>query len=202
MEFRPTRFADVERIRALSGQDKVPVIEDGDRVVHDSWNIAMYLEDRFPGHPSLFGGAAGGGLTRTLNIWADTVLAPAVRPLIHADFIYCLAPEDRDYFRRSREAAAGCTLEEFCSDRPSAMAAFQRAIAPLELVLTEQAWLAGAAPAYADYLVFSIFQYARLGSPRELLPEASSIRRWRDALSQQYDGLGDRYPGYPTEAFR
>ena len=26
----------------------VPILLDGDRVVHDSWNIACYLEDRFP----------------------------------------------------------------------------------------------------------------------------------------------------------
>jgi glutathione S-transferase len=42
-EVRPTRFADVERIRALSGQELVPILEDGDRVVHDSWAIASRI---------------------------------------------------------------------------------------------------------------------------------------------------------------
>ena len=44
----PTRFADVERIRTLSGQHFVPIIEHDEKVVHDSWAIACYLEDRFP----------------------------------------------------------------------------------------------------------------------------------------------------------
>jgi len=48
VEFRHVRFADVETIRALSGQHFVPVVTDGDQVIHDSWNIACYLEDRFP----------------------------------------------------------------------------------------------------------------------------------------------------------
>src|SRR4051795_4554349 len=46
-EVVPTRFADVERIRALSGQHFVPIVEHDERVVHDSWSIACYLEDRF-----------------------------------------------------------------------------------------------------------------------------------------------------------
>ena len=36
----PTRFADVERIRALSGQHFVPIIEHDETIVHDSWSIA------------------------------------------------------------------------------------------------------------------------------------------------------------------
>ena len=47
-EFRHVRFADVEIIRGLSGQHFVPIVTDGDRVIHDSWNIACYLEDRSP----------------------------------------------------------------------------------------------------------------------------------------------------------
>src|SRR3984885_701250 len=47
-EFRHVRFADVETIRALSGQHFVPIVTDGDTVIHDSWNIACYLEYRFP----------------------------------------------------------------------------------------------------------------------------------------------------------
>src|SRR5271155_4545309 len=115
VEYRPVRFADVGTIRALSGQDEVPILADGDRVIHDSWNIAVHLETRFPDHPPLFGGEIRRGLTRHLNQWSDTIFSPAIRRLISADFIYCLAPEDRAYFRRSREAQFGCTLEAYCA---------------------------------------------------------------------------------------
>lgn len=198
VEVRTVRFADVETIRALSGQDKVPIVVDGDRVIHDSWNIATHLETRFPEHPSLFGGAVGRALTRHINVWADTTLALAIRRLIAADFIYCLAPEDRAYYRRSRETQFGCTLEAYCADRERWLGEFNATIAPLEQTLSEQAYVAGAEPAYADYLLFSVFQYARLGCPHEFLPAATAVRRWRDALVARFDRLGDRYPAYPA----
>jgi len=59
-EFRHVRFADVETIRALSGQHFVPIVPDGSRVVHDSWNIACYIDERFPDKPSLFNGVGDG----------------------------------------------------------------------------------------------------------------------------------------------
>ncbi len=119
-EVVPTRFADVERIRALSGQDFVPIIEHDGTVVHDSWSIACHLEDRFPDRPSLFGGAVGRGATRLVNIWSDTVLGRAMRPQIYGDFIRCIDPDDRDYFRSSREAQLGMTLEHG-ADRDAAL---------------------------------------------------------------------------------
>jgi glutaredoxin 2 len=44
-EVRPLRFADVGTIRALTGQHLTPVLSDGDHVVHETWDIACYLEE-------------------------------------------------------------------------------------------------------------------------------------------------------------
>jgi glutathione S-transferase len=198
VEFHLVRFADVEMIRTLSGQHMVPILCDEDRVIHDSWNIACYLEDRFSDRPSLFGGEAGRGLARLVNNWAADTLAPSIRRLISADFILCLAPEDREYFRRSREAAFGCTLEGYCADRSRWLAKFAAVIAPLEATLKAQPYIAGATATYADYLLFSVFQYARLGCPDEFVAEGSALRRWRDGLALAFDGLGTRYPGHPA----
>jgi glutathione S-transferase len=107
------------------------------------------------------------------------------------------SPGDRAYYRSSREAAFGCTLEEYCADRPRWLAEFAAVIAPLERTLAEQTYLTGASPGYADYIVFSVFQYARLGCPDEFLDEGTALWRWRAGLVQAFDGLGDRYPGYP-----
>jgi glutathione S-transferase len=199
-EFRHVRFADVETIRTLSGQHFVPIVTDGDRVIHDSWNIACYLEDQFPDRPTLFSGSGGRGVTRLVNHWADTVLGAAIRRLIAAEFILCLDAGDRDYYRQSRETAFGCTLEEYCADRPRWIAEFASVIAPLERTLSEQPYLGGETAGYADYVLFSMFQYARLGCPDEFLNEGTALRRWRDGLVQAFDGLGGRYPGYPAKA--
>ncbi|HET6198112.1 MAG TPA: glutathione S-transferase N-terminal domain-containing protein [Acetobacteraceae bacterium] len=199
----PTRFADVERIRALSGQHFVPIIEHDDVVVHDSWSIACYLEDRFPDSPSLFGGPAGRGAARLVNIWSDTVLGPAMRPLVYADFIRCIDPDDRAYFRGSREAQLGVTLEQFSADPAAAQPELARACAPLERTLSEQAFIAGAAPAYVDYIVFSVFQWARVGAPRDVLDGAigmDATRAWRERMVGLHEDLGNRFALYPMES--
>jgi glutathione S-transferase len=195
-EYRQVRFADVETIRRLSGQHFVPIVTDGDRVVHDSWNIACLLEDEFPDRPSLFAGSGGRGTTRLVNHWADNTLGAAIRRLIAAGFILCLDAGDRAYYRSSREAMFGCTLEEYCADRPRWLAEFETVIAPLERTLSEQPYLGGTSATYADYVVFSMFQYARLGCPDDFVEEGTALRRWRDGLVRAFDGLGDRYPGY------
>jgi glutathione S-transferase len=168
-------------------------------VIHDSWNIACYLEERFPDRPSLFDGGGERAVARLVNHWADQTLGVAVRRLIAADFVFCLDAEDRAYYRRSREAAFGCTLEEYCADRRRWLAEFAAVTAPLEKTLAEQPCISGAAPGYADYIVFSMFQYARLGCADEFLGDCTALRRWRDGLVQAFDGLGDRYPGYPAQ---
>ncbi|TXL81600.1 glutathione S-transferase family protein [Vineibacter terrae] len=198
VDYVPMRFADVETVRRLSGQHMVPVLVDGDRVVHDSWNIAVHLEERFPDRPPLFGNEAARGMARFITVWADTALAPLMRRLIYADFVWCLDAGDRAYFRQSRERELGMTLEEACADRATAMASFRRAMGPLERTLAGQAFLGGAAPTYADYAVFSFFQWARLGSPGEILSEDSAVHAWRARMIGLFDGLGDLFAGYPA----
>ncbi len=197
----PTRFSDVDRIRQLSGQDLVPIIEHDGRVVHDSWAIACHLEERFPQQPSLFGGSIGRCTARLLNVWTDTVLGRQMRCQIYADFIRCVDPGDRDYFRRSREAQLGMTLESYSAQRDQALPELIETCAWLNRTLSEQPFFAGEAPAYVDYLVFSVFQWARVGSPREVLPEASktvALRDWRARMVGLYGGLGDRISGRPA----
>src|ERR1700730_5108102 len=73
VEYRPNRFADVDLIKQLSGQHFAPIIVDGSKVVHDSWHIATYLEERFADKPTLLGDGTARSLARLVNHWADTV---------------------------------------------------------------------------------------------------------------------------------
>ena len=128
-----------------------------------------------------------------MNIWSDTVLGPAMRPQIYGDFIRCIDPGDRAYFRSSREAQLGMTLEQYCADRDAALPAVGGVAHRCERTLSEQPFLAGEAPAYVDYIVFSVFQWARIGSPRDVLrqvPVWMSLRDWRTRMVALYDDLG------------
>jgi glutathione S-transferase len=195
-----TRFADVGRIRALSGQDLTPIIEDHGKVVFDTWRIACHLEDHYPDRPSLFGGPIGRGTARVVNIWSDTVLGRAMRPQVYADFIWSIDPIDRAYFRKSRETQLGMTLEQYSATRDAAMPELVQTCLLLDRTLSDQPFLAGEAPAYVDYVVFSVFQWARIGSPRDVLAETdklNAIRDWRTRMIGLYGGLGDRFALYP-----
>jgi hypothetical protein len=110
VETIPWRFTEKAAL-AFSGQGRVPVIRDGDRVVSDSWAIAEYLEDTYPDRPSLFGGAAGRAHARFINAWADAMMMGGIARLIIRDLLDVVAPQDEVYFRESREARFGMTLE-------------------------------------------------------------------------------------------
>jgi len=71
----PWRLTEKDAI-GFSGQGRVPVIQDGERVVHDSWDIAVYLDESLPRPPAAFRGAAGEvagpvreALVRTQRAW-------------------------------------------------------------------------------------------------------------------------------------
>lgn len=44
---RPVRFADVETIRALTGQHLTPVLSDGDHVLHETWDMLAIWNSSF-----------------------------------------------------------------------------------------------------------------------------------------------------------
>ena len=193
VETVPWRFTDKDAL-AFSGQDKVPVLVDGERTVSDSWAIAVYLEEAYPDRPSLFGGPVGLAVTRFINAWADGTLHPGIARLVVADVHHVLHEGDRDYFRRSREERFGMTLEQVSADREVSVATFRAALLPLRLMLRAQLYLGGNAPAYADYIVFGAFQWARCTSRFELLAEDDPVAAWRERLLDAHGGLARNAP--------
>jgi glutathione S-transferase len=191
VETIPWRFTEKEAI-AFSGQDRVPVLVDGGKTVADSWAIACYLDDAYPDRPSLFGGPAARAGTRFLNSWADTVLNPGIVRFVVADIFKVIHPTDRDYFRTSREKRFGMSIEAYGADRDKHVAAFRQNLAPVRTALAAQPYLAGERPAYADYIVFGGFQWARCISTFPLLEADDPIAAWRDRMLDACDGLARR----------
>lgn len=193
------RFAEREAL-AFSGQGKVPVLVDGDQVVFDSWQIAEYLEERYPDSPSLFGGVQGKSLVEFASAWADTILLPAVAPLIMVDIPPILHEGDREYFRTSREARFGASLEALAQGRQERVAAFRQSLLPLRRMLAHRDFLGGQAPNYADYSVFSVFQWARCVSDFALLADDDAVAKWGARMLDLFDGLAGSAPGFALAA--
>ncbi|HYL48783.1 MAG TPA: glutathione S-transferase family protein [Stellaceae bacterium] len=193
VETIPWRFTEKDRI-AQSGQERVPVLVDGDKWIADSWTIAEYLEDTYPDRPSLFGGGAGRALSRFYVGWADTILQPAMARLIVRDILDRVHAKDRAYFRQSREERYRKTLEEIVVDRDKNLPAFRAKLAPLRTVFQTQPFLGGTAPLQADYIVFGSFQWARTTSAFELLATDDLVHAWRGRMLDLYDGLARKAP--------
>ena len=184
----PWRFTEKDKL-PQPNQGRVPVIVDDGRVVHDSSAIAEYLETHYPNRPPLFGTAAARALTRFVQNWVETVIHPALIGLVVLDIFRHTAPQDRDYFRQSRETRFGRTLEAVVADRAVRLPAFRDSLAPLRRTLERQNFVAGAAPAYADYIVFGAFQWARAISDFELLAGDDPVAAWRGRLLDAFGGL-------------
>jgi glutathione S-transferase len=174
----------------------VPVIVDGGTVVHDSSAIAEYLEAHYPDLPSLYGGEAGRGLTRFVQNWTETVLQAALIRLVVLDIHRHIGPADQAYFRQSREARFGMRLEEVVEGREARLPAFRASLDPLRRTVERQDFLAGAAPSYADYIVFGAFQWARSISDFELLAEDDPVRAWRGRMLDLHGGLARQSRAY------
>lgn len=191
-ETRPVCLSDKEAI-AFSGGKTVPVIRDGETVVRDSWKIAEYLEDRYP-DSSLFGGRIGRGVSQTYCAWVDRELVPAMLPVIAADIHERVDQADDAYFRRSMEGVLKRTLEETRESREDALRRLGRVLEPMQAALKRQPYACGENPAYADYALFSVFQWARVMSPQEVLGPESPLCSWRERILDLYDGFARNVP--------
>jgi glutathione S-transferase len=195
VETVPWRFTEKDKLPQPNA-GRVPVIVDDGRVVHDSSAIAEFLEKNYPGRPSLFGDASGRALTRFVQNWTETVLQPGLVGFVVLDICRHSAPQDQAYFRQSREERFGTTLENVVKDRESRLPAFRENLAPLRRTVERQKFLAGDAPAYADYVVFGAFQWARAISDFELLASDDPVAAWRSRLLDAFDGYARRSPAY------
>ena len=169
------------------------------QAVSDSWRIACHLEDAFPDRPSLFGGEAGRKLSLFVNSWSDATLVPILARLLLPSIHALIHEKDRDYFRVTREKRFG-PLEELPAGYAAQIEALRAALQPLRLTLARQPYLAGDAPAYADYAVFGMFMWARCTSAQELLAPDDAVHAWRERLLDAHGGLARAAQAASTQA--
>ena len=128
--------------------------------------------------------------------WTETVLLAGLIRLVVLDIHRHCALEDQVYFRRSREERFSATLEEVVHDREARLPAFRTSLDPLRRTVERQDFVSGKGPAYADYVVFGAFQWARAISDFEVLAAGDPVRSWRGRMLDLFDGLARRAPAY------
>ena len=181
----PWRFTEKDKI-AFSGQGKVPVLVDGEKVVCDSQVIAEYLETTYPNEASLFGEPPARQLISFVKAWTETALHPALVQVLLPDIHTLLTPADQAYFRQTREGYYKRSLEDFAAQREDAVAALHTTLKPLKATLEKQPFLAGLAPNYADHIAFGALKWAITTSSTPLLEPGGVLERWMGAVLETY----------------
>lgn len=187
----PTRFTEIQSIE--NGVAKtLPVIRDGSATIADSFAIAVHLEKAYPERPTLFGGKGGKALARFVERWSQLTVHPYLGIAALADLHGMQDAENAAYFRQSREARFGKTVEEVSAARDAGLAAFRASLEPLRSMLAYQPWVGGDTPLFADYIVFGAFQWARIASPYAVLAKDDPVAEWFGRCLDLHDGLGRR----------
>ena len=189
----PTPFTAVPTVEG-GVSPTVPVIRDGERVVADSFDIALYLDQAYPERPTLFGGEGGKASARFVERWAQTVVVPFLGKAALVDIHQRLAPADQDYFRQSREKRYGQKLEEVPAGREEGRAAFHATLAPLRSMLSVQPFIGGEGPLFHDYIVAGCLQWARVISPYRMLDEGDAVFEWFERCLDLHGGVGRKVP--------
>lgn len=194
----PVGFTEIPRLIG-GGYRTVPILEDGDTVVGDSWAIVDHLDARYPDAPPLCATPRERALARFVEAWSFVGVGFNLLPLLVLDIHDHARPEDRAYFRQSREARLGRPLEEAGADRDKHIAAVRAGLEPLRLTLVhlKQPFLCGDGPGYPDYIVVGLLLWAASVSPRPILAADDPVLAWFDRMLDLHDGLGRRSPLYP-----
>jgi glutathione S-transferase len=173
----------------------VPILEHADTTLAESWDIAEYLDRAFPQHPLLFNTPAEHSLVRFMDSWFMNEVLRKMFRLYVKDVHDAARPEDRPYFRESREKnMKGKTLESFTADRATYLPAIRASLTPLRIHLQKFPFLGGGAPNFADYIALGGFYWAASAGTLPLLERDDSLRDWLDRGFNLYGGIA-RDPG-------
>ena len=128
-----------------------------------------------------------------VSAWVQQLRKPGLTEIILWDAFEHLDPADRGWWREDREKRFG-TLEAYKDGSEAKAVAWRQRLEPLRVTLAEQPFVGGESPAYADYIVFGEFQWARCISQVELIEVDDPIYAWRERVLDLFDGFARAAP--------
>ncbi|NJL82202.1 MAG: glutathione S-transferase family protein [Chloroflexaceae bacterium] len=200
----------------LSGQIQVPVLKDGDMVVADSTEIALYLERKYPDPPLIPADPYQRGLCLLMEEWADESLGLKGRKVFlgafnqNQNFRKTLLPASTPDLVKSLVGAVPSELLEFLGtgvglgkdDIRFATTGIKQDLEALCLILQDRPYLVGDRPTLADLAVAGLSIILKFPDLRYLDVPASMLGKgvpgiaddsffsvffnWRDRLYAEY----------------
>jgi glutathione S-transferase len=159
----------------------LPVLDDHGTWVGGSLAIAEYLESKTPA-ASLFPNDPQRLFSQFVEEWVETTLQAQIFPLVALRAYECFSPTEREYYRSTRERRLGTTLERARDLSVPNIATITNSFEPLRRILKTRPFLAGANPAYVDYLVFGALKWPRVISEDPLLKEDDVVADWYERI--------------------
>jgi glutathione S-transferase len=188
-ESRPVGFTEIPTL--FGGRFKtVPILEHGDTILSESWRIAEYLDRAFPERP-LFNHPAELAMVRLVDAWFSAQILRQMLRIYVLDIHDAVRPEDRAYFRESRQQRiGGVRLEEATADRETRLPALREALSPLRAQLALHPFLGGTTPNYADYIALGAFHWVASVATLPLLARTdAALRDWLERGFDLYGGV-------------
>jgi glutathione S-transferase len=184
-ESRPITYSDKAAI-AFSGQDLLPVLRDGQSIVHDSLSIACYLDRQYSRASLGLEGIAKHRAT-LIDRFAHQDLLIGLFRLLVLRILPLLSLEDACYFRSKHEGLLGSSLEAF-ADPSTGVQLVESALQPLKAQLQLTPFFDGDEPGAVDVLIGGFFLWAwvlRL----EIWENHPEIARWVERLVARYEAV-------------
>lgn len=181
----PVWFTEKEKF-AMSEQPLLPIITDSNKVVSDSWAIAEYLEATYPDAPSLFANDEAKIKAEAFHQWLSTVLSKHVPGILLLDLYNVLADQDKDYFRTTREAKIGKSLEEFAANPDKHIQGLQAELSSVRELLATQNYLGGERPDYRDICLLGTFMWIATLVTTPFLEKDDVVYAWYQRVLSDY----------------
>lgn len=200
----------------LSGQTKVPVLKDGDTIITDSTEIALYLDRKYPENPLLPHDPVQRGQCLLMEEWADESIGLKGRVALvgalnqNPSFRASILPKETPgLFKNLVSAVPSAMLDllgtgiGFGGDAvKEAMRGLRQDLEALTLILQHQPYLIGDRPTLADLAVAGLSMVIKvpgdgyLDIPKELKGKGipgladnsayATFFEWRDRLYTDY----------------
>lgn len=183
----------------------LPVLQDGDEWIGDSWAIANYLDRAYPPQP-LFSSAAEHATVRFFDRWMAVEIVANIFRICALDIYNRLRDADRAYFRASREQRLGQSLDTAHEQRDRYLPTLHQSLQPLRLVLRDQRFVGGEEPGYADYIAAGAMIWGGSIATVALLPNSDELLPWLRRCLDLHGGVGAHlvlpaFPGLPPTEF-
>ncbi len=171
---------------------RVPVLVHDGEMVKDSPVITAYLDEKFPDPPLIRSTDEADEVAQILD-WQKSSLYPALAPILVPKILDFLPKADRDYFRTTREARFGKSLEEIRAT-PGAADKLRSVLQDLGARLGERKFFGGEASNLADYLVMGPLMWRRAISAGEPLNAPGRVIDWYERMLALFDGYAGDAP--------